>query len=572
MKYKLKSNTNINKANDILELICLNRGIEYRNLEEFLNPREDSIQNPLTYKNLELAAVRILENVKNNKKIAFVVDSDVDGYCSSAILINYLVEVLHYNNVYWILHEEKDHGLTDKILSSLSSIDYDVVILPDSSSSDFEQHKKLCEIGKEVIVIDHHETEKYSEHAIVVNNQLSPNGNKTLCGAGMVMKLLEYIDILTSNKAAHNYMDLCAIALVGDCMDMTQAETRYYVETGLRNIKNPLLFELYNALKEKSFEMISFDIAPTINAFIRVGDMEQKSDLFCSMIGFNYTREIKIKGKGTFILELPQYIAALSNRIKSRQSSAIKKAIEEQSITLSDDSLPFSVLLLDNEVNRSLTGLIGNNLVGKHKKPYIILKRYENEFKGSGRTIDTFPDFKSYLNDLGYFEYCEGHQGAFGVKIVEEKLDKLLKEMKDKKLGEGCDVEVVDKAYYNRVSAFEIMTIGELSNKWSKGFDKPLFYIKIDDVEKIKAQIIGQKRDTIKITYDNIDYIKFKCSEEEINTLKETIISSIELIGSFNINEWNDNIRPQVVIEKLEIIGKKIETNETFYVFQNIKW
>ena len=160
MKYKLKSNTNINKANDILELICLNRGIEYRNLEEFLNPREDSIQNPLTYKNLELAAVRILENVKNNKKIAFVVDSDVDGYCSSAILINYLVEVLHYNNVYWILHEEKDHGLTDKILSSLSSIDYDVVILPDSSSSDFEQHKKLCEIGKEVIVIDHHETEK----------------------------------------------------------------------------------------------------------------------------------------------------------------------------------------------------------------------------------------------------------------------------------------------------------------------------------------------------------------------------------------------------------------------------
>ena len=51
MKYKLKSNTNINKANDILELICLNRGIEYRNLEEFLNPREDYIQNPLTYKN-----------------------------------------------------------------------------------------------------------------------------------------------------------------------------------------------------------------------------------------------------------------------------------------------------------------------------------------------------------------------------------------------------------------------------------------------------------------------------------------------------------------------------------------
>ncbi|MBD5016511.1 single-stranded-DNA-specific exonuclease RecJ, partial [Xanthomonas citri pv. citri] len=73
--------------------------------------------------------------------------------------------------------------------------DVDLVIIPDAGSSQFEEHEALNKRGTEIIVIDHHECERVSEHAIVVNNQLSPNySNKTLTGAGMAYKFCQAID------------------------------------------------------------------------------------------------------------------------------------------------------------------------------------------------------------------------------------------------------------------------------------------------------------------------------------------------------------------------------------------
>jgi single-stranded-DNA-specific exonuclease len=53
--------------------------------------------------------------------------------------------------------------------------DYDVIIIPDAGSSQYKKHKLLNEKGIQVIVLDHHESKKESDDAIVINNQLSPN-------------------------------------------------------------------------------------------------------------------------------------------------------------------------------------------------------------------------------------------------------------------------------------------------------------------------------------------------------------------------------------------------------------
>lgn len=572
MKYKLKSDI---KTFDIVELICKNRNVDYKNLDSFLSPTSDAIENPVIYKNLKEAAELILSFIKQDKKIVFIVDSDVDGYCSSAMLMNYIHDVLGYSNVFYILHEQKEHGLTPFIMNILDNMVFDMVILPDSSSSDYQQHKKLKGMGKTVLVIDHHEAEKFSDDAIVVNNQLNDGGNRTLSGAGMIMKLLEYIDNITGNNSAQDYMDLCAVALVGDCMDMTHPETRYYVQEGLRDIRNPLLFEIYNAMNDKNFKMISFDIAPTINAFIRVGDARDKMDLFNAMINMNYEREIAIRGKGTFNLKLPEYLAALSNRIKSRQSSQITKAIEEKSSIMNEyesQGLPFTICILEDEVNKNLTGLIGNRLVEKYNKPAIVIKKYGDVYRGSGRTTDTFPDFKDYLINLGYFNFCEGHQGAFGLGIDEAKLDTMLKSIKGSSLGEDADVEIVDKAYIDIVSAYDILALDGLKNHWCKGFEEPRFYIRLNNLSNIETSVVGQKKDTIRIKHNNITYIKFKCKPEEIEEFENTIPTHIELIGTFDINEWNDNLYPQVQIEKLCIFGTKIEKKEQPFLQFGIKW
>lgn len=571
MKYKLKGNHDIN----LIKQVCETRSVDYDKLESFLNPMGEVRSNPFDYKNLEEAVNIIIEAAKNCLKIGFVVDSDTDGYCSSAMLINYTREVMGCEMPRIYLHENKEHGLTPYVMEKIKECPPDLLIIPDASSSDFMQHKELYDMGIEIVVIDHHETEKYSECATVVNNQLEPNGNKTLSGGGMVLKVLEGLDHKLGVNRAEDYYDLASIALVGDCMMMNVPETRYYVQKGLMNIHNPLVEELIRADSSKNYEMISFDIAPTINAFTRVGTKEERQDLFAALIGMEGERELTIRGQGTFKLPLTEYIARLASRIKSRQTSMIKKALENADTRIITD-LPFTLCILSSEVEKGLSGLIGNKLVDQYGKPSVVIKNMGNDYySGSGRTTDTFPDFKSYLLETNHFEFCEGHAGAFGCAIKEDMLRSICEKYK------GCTVTddeyyLVDRAYENTVSAYDILSVSELDRYWSRGFDKPVFYIKITNLNGSEIDIIGQKRNTIRIKHNNITYLKFKCEENEIENIKNQKINEVEMIGHFSINEWNGNIYPQVIIKHLETKGESIETKSMFSFdfsnINNIKW
>lgn len=571
MKYKLKGKID---NLDIVKQVCETRGVDYSNLEMFLNPKEWVRSNPAIYNNLVKVAEIIIYAVKSEMNIGILIDSDCDGYLSSAMIVNYLNDVLGFNGMRFYIHENKEHGLTPYIMNQIRQYPPQLLIIPDASSSDWTQHQELWNMGIKTVIIDHHETEGYSPFAIVVNNQLQEESNKTLSAGGMVMKLLEQMDIILGEDKAQNYCDLASVSLVGDCMLMNHPETRYYVQQGLLNINNPLLEELIRAEGERSYETISFDIAPTINAFIRMGTLQERQEVFLALIGNRALREITIRGQGKFDLPLPEYIAKMASRIKTRQTTAVKKALENESTVLIHD-LPFTICILEDSVNKSLTGLIGNRLTEIYRKPAIVLKRIDDWFyTGSGRTTDTFPDFKDYLNNTGFFVFCAGHQGAFGTKIGKDMLEILKKEYKGQTLGEDYDCYLVDKAYENNVSAYDIMSIGELNRYWSRGFDKPLFYVKLTNLSGAEVDIIGQKRNTIRIKKDNITYLKFKCEPEEIEAIQSKTIKEVELVGHFAVNEYYDNLYPQVIIEDLEYIGEEKIKEDFGFDFSNfnIQW
>lgn len=552
MKFIEKNSVN----NDIIRRICENRKVDFDNLQEFLNPSKNNIMSPLVYKNMKKGADLILSRVKSGFSIGILVDPDTDGYCSSAMLINYLIETFGFKNFIIYMHEDKTHGLSNNIVKKILADKPSLMITPDSSSLDFDSHKILFENGIELLVIDHHDCKGYSNFATIINTQLDENGNKTLSGGGMVLKMLELLDVMTGKNNAENYYDLASVSLVADCMNMTELETRYYVQKGIRNLKNPLLVELCRADSNKDYETISYEIAPTINAFTRVGTMEEKLDLFWAMIGCKYQREITIRGQGTFSLPVAEYIARLSSRIKSRQTTQINKALDSEDTDIISDNLPFTICLLTEKANKTLTGLIGNRMVEKFNKPAIVVKKSDNELRGSGRTTETFPNFKSYLENLNIFNFCAGHEGAFGVSLDSDKLCKLLKSIENTNLGENADAYLVDKSYIGRVSAFDVLAVSELNNFYSKGFEKPLFYIE-HDIDPKEITIIGQKRNTIRIKHDNITYVKFKCTEEEIEKVKKTNATRVRLIGTFDTNEWNDRLYPQIQIEELELEGEE---------------
>ena len=89
-------------------------------------------------------------------------------------------------------NEGKRHGLNEDIVSRIPS-DTNLVIAPDSSSSDVEWHYVLKDKGIDLLILDHHEIDVDIEGtpACVINNQDGNYPNPTLSAPGVVYKFLD---------------------------------------------------------------------------------------------------------------------------------------------------------------------------------------------------------------------------------------------------------------------------------------------------------------------------------------------------------------------------------------------
>lgn len=67
---------------------------------------------------MQKAATVLIHHIKQNNHMLVIIDSDVDGFTSSAILINYLYNLFPAwtkNRVSYVVHAGKQHGLNDHI-------------------------------------------------------------------------------------------------------------------------------------------------------------------------------------------------------------------------------------------------------------------------------------------------------------------------------------------------------------------------------------------------------------------------------------------------------------------------
>ena len=94
----------------------------------------------------------------------------------------------------------------------------------------------------------------------------------------MVYKFCSYIDELFGYDYADLFLDLVALGMVGDMMDVRNFETKHLISKGIVNIRNPFIKEMIkvqNYSIEKNGGLnpftIGFYIAPQINGTIRMG-------------------------------------------------------------------------------------------------------------------------------------------------------------------------------------------------------------------------------------------------------------------------------------------------------------
>lgn len=195
-----------------VERVFLNRGMTPDYFKKYMSASAADILSPLLFENMRQGAEMLLRHIKNKSDVFIQVDSDCDGYTSSAALINYLYKLFPSfvrEHITYRLHTGKQHGI---ILETVPE-NVSLVIVPDAGSNDFEQHKVLKERGCDVLVLDHHEIEGLSKDACIINNQIGGYPNRTLSGVGVVYKFCSYLDTLAHTNYAHDILDLVALGL-----------------------------------------------------------------------------------------------------------------------------------------------------------------------------------------------------------------------------------------------------------------------------------------------------------------------------------------------------------------------
>lgn len=105
-----------------------------------------------------------------------------------------------------------------------------------------------------------------------------------------------------------------------------------------------------------------------------------------------------------------------------------------------------------------------------------------------------------------------------------------------------------------------IYSIGKLNEEGIWGQDMPESEIIVRNLPVDNIQLLSpNKKPTLKISCEGIDFMKFKSSEEEYNKLKGNNFGTvfINLLGKPNINSWGGRTTPQILINDYEIVGNK---------------
>lgn len=545
---------------DVQGTIARNRDIE--DIDQILKVNQNVEKPYSNLINIDKAIYCIAKHIENNSNIYIVVDEDCDGYTSSSIIYQYLIQQNKKLNIQWYVHEKKEHGIKGVVIPD----NIDLVIIPDSSSDEHELHKKIAEKNIDIVIIDHHDIENgESPYAIVVNPQLGGDNNLSLSAAGVVYKLCKGLDDYFWTDYADYYLDLVALGNIADSMSMKELETRYYVNKGLSEINNDFFRALirqqeYSLKGKLNPTSIGFYIAPLINAVTRIGTLQERTDMFKAFIGTQELVPYKPRGKDEMLVPFVEDMARRCYNIKNRQNRMRDKISIKIDEKVEADKLYNNKVIIVNgiDMEEGLSGLIGNHVSSKYKRPSIILSG-ENEkghLKGSARGYDQsgFKILKDIVLQSNQFEMAKGHLSAFGLEIKKDNI-----ESANNKLNELLSHINFDDIYevdfvipFTSVNNSFLKQICELEDVWGRGLSEPLILVKDININNIDVDLIGAKEDTISFKNKNIIYLMFKQSYETYEEFKNAKL--IELVGKAKINDYKGKISYQIFIEDYNIL------------------
>lgn len=399
-------------------------------------------------KDIDTAAVRILQAKERGERIVLATDFDVDGITSAVVMKKALVNYMGFSDDDVLIsvnfRMEFGYGFTDKAADALIERCGDrlpgLVITADQGSNDSEHIRyfknKMDELGHpnvDVIVSDHHHTEGHCQEAYAFINPQRPDDkfkDKTICGCVVALCLMTAA-AQTMAKAGHfggerpslaPLMTYAGLATVADCVSLQSGFNRRIIRKAIDDLNRETI-PAWTVLKRKinkPFDMVDVDdlgflLAPAINADSRTGGDGSNA------VGFLMAETIDEAEK------YYENLLAKNTRRKEVDASMQESAFKDAAYQYYELGRRGLAIYLPKG-SHGIHGIVASRVKEAFNCPTIIFSPVDPSEKdhdlkvltGSARCIDGPLNIRDILF-VGVAEHVSlkggGHKGAAGAKI-----------------------------------------------------------------------------------------------------------------------------------------------------------
>jgi single-stranded-DNA-specific exonuclease len=408
-------------------VILVRRG--YRTVEEaraFLEAGE--AHDPFEFEAMEEACELVLSFARRGGRVTVHGDYDVDGVCSTAILVSALRSLGARCD--WLIPDRlaDGYGLTPAGVEELRRRGSELVITVDCGIGSAEEVRALRGSGIEVLVTDHHQPPAAAElpECPILHPVVSSYPFEGLCAAGVAQKLASALRMSAGERRIETVggargpedrdLDLVALATVADLVPLV-GENRRLVREGLRRLRGeprPGLRALMAAasvdpatVKE---EALAFRLAPRINAAGRLYRADAGVEL---MLTEDPERAAQIAA------ELDR-----ANGERRQTERQVVEAAERARAELTPEQLAAPALVIAGEGwHPGVVGIAASRLAESHRRPAVLISLTGGRGRGSGRSIPGF-DLLAALDACSeHLVRHGGHRAAAGLEIEADRLD-----------------------------------------------------------------------------------------------------------------------------------------------------
>jgi single-stranded DNA-specific DHH superfamily exonuclease len=376
---------------------------------------------------------------------------------------------------------------------------------------------------------------------------------------------LQALDNRYNNEWCHMLIDMVAISLVSDSMDMSDIQNRFYYHHGIEtiwDIFNPFLQATFERFIGKNAEYtqrdIAFKIVPKFNSVIRSDNNELKQQVIQGFIGINKNfSDILSKCD-----ECHKNQIKLLDTIIDNNKEKIEQAQNNNIVLLSCDDMP-----------RSYSGLVAGKIMNICNKPTIVGKIKDNKLIGSLRS--PIP-LRNDLNENDLVEWAFGHENSCGISIEEKNIEKLVEYYNSLNLSYEPCIDVLRSYSIKDIPKTICGLFGDnLNVLWGYGLPKPLFEVHDIIYYPSDIQILGSNSRTLKLINNGISFIIFNATKQqkadlglgciidgeyyERDNLSDTKYC-LSCIGNLSINRYKHFINNQMIIDRFNVKPYKPKT------------